>query len=108
MVCDHSPLHVQLILMRDTLLTDANPMKHLLPRTLVQLPLDAEVLLACALSAVKHVPQQLFEDIVRHAVERPANTIAMLSAGTRGDDPPGSADGLNNYAKRAKDRKRGA
>lgn len=78
----------QVMLMRETLLGDANPMQHLVPRSLAQRQLDAELLVAVALKISRFIPKELQAVLVKHPAERVALPpmmpgVAPTTASTR-------------------------
>mmetsp|Transcript_21314 Transcript_21314/g.27964 ORF Transcript_21314/g.27964 Transcript_21314/m.27964 type:complete len:390 (+) Transcript_21314:48-1217(+) len=59
----------QCIMLRDELLNDTNPMKHLLPRN--HPDLDAEIMIAAGLQLLPHISDELFIELAGHAFMSP-------------------------------------
>jgi len=54
----------QCIMLRDKLLSDQNPMQHLLPRN--HPPVDAEIMIAAGLQLIPHISDELFKELAGH------------------------------------------
>lgn len=60
----HTAAPRQCVSLRDTLLSDPNPYRHLNARNLP--PLDAELLVSMAFSLIPHLPADMMDEIAQH------------------------------------------
>lgn len=70
--------------LRDTLLQDPNPYRHLNARNLP--PLDAELLVSMAFSLIPHLPAEMMDEIAQHPfLEEPIQADSDCVGGGVGD-----------------------